>query len=84
MTVSHPKQLGWLTVNDLIETETRKMIYRSINHEAPEYLTGLFQRLTETNARQLRNTSTDLYVPFLKTASGQNASLIEELNFGMI
>ena len=65
------KQLGWLTVNDLIETETPKMVYRSINHEAPEYLTGLFQRLTETSARKLHNTSTDLYVPFLKTACGQ-------------
>ena len=65
------KQLGWLTVNDLIETETLKMVYRSINHEAPEYLTGLFQRLSETSARQLRNTSTDLDVPFLRTACGQ-------------
>ena len=65
------KQLGWLTVNDLIETETLKMVYRSINHEAPDYLTGLFQRLSETSARQLRNTSTDLNVPFLRTACGQ-------------
>ena len=47
------------------------MVYRSINHEAPEYLTRLFQRLSETNDRQLRNTCTDLYVPFLKTACGQ-------------
>ena len=65
------KQLGWLTVNDLIESETLKMVYRCINHEAPEYLSGLFQRLSETSARQLRNTSTDLYVPFLRTACGQ-------------
>ena len=62
------KQLGWLTVNDLIETETLKMVHRSINHEALEYLTGLFQRLSETSARQLRNTSTDLHVPLLRTA----------------
>ena len=65
------KQLGWLTVNDLLETETLKMVYRFINYEAPEYLTGLFQKLTESSARQLRNTSTDLYVPFLKTACGK-------------
>ena len=45
------KQLGWLTVNDLIETETLKMVYRSINHEAPEYLTGLFQRLSDSYQR---------------------------------
>lgn len=65
------RQLGWPTVNDLIETETLKMVYRSINHEAPDYLTGLFQRLSETSTRQLRNTCTDLYVPLLKTACGQ-------------
>ena len=40
-------QLRWQTVNELIEKETVKMIYRSMNHEALEYLTGLFQRLSE-------------------------------------
>ena len=65
------RQLGWQTVKELIETETVQIVYRSINHEAPECLTGLFHRLSETCARQLRNTSTDLYVPFLKTACGQ-------------
>ena len=65
------RQLGWQTVKELIETETVKMVYRSVNHEVPEYLTGLFQRLSETCARQLRNTSTDLYVPLLKIACGK-------------
>ena len=78
------RQLGWQTVKELIETETVKMVYRSINQEAPEYPTGLFQRSSETCARQLRNTSTDLYVPLLKPHVAKNASRIEELNFGMI
>ena len=65
------RQLGRQTVKKLIETETVKMVYGSINHQAPEYLTGLFQRLSETCARQLCNTSTDLYVPLLKTTCGQ-------------
>ena len=30
------RQLGWQTVKELIETETVKMVYRSINQEAPE------------------------------------------------
>ena len=77
-------QLGRKKVNDLIETETMKMVYRSSNHEAPKYLTGLFQRLSETNTRQLRYTNTDLHVPFLKTACGKNVSPIEELNSGTI
>ena len=68
------RQLGWQTVKELVKIETVKMVHRSINHEAPEYLTELlsgyliiwFQRSPETCARQLRNTSTDLYVPLLK------------------
>ena len=71
------RQLGWKTVKELIETETVKMVYRSINHEASEYLTVLFQRLYETCARQLRNTSTDLYVPFLKTEWGYESSMFK-------
>ena len=65
------RQLGWQTVKEFIETETVNMVYGSINQEAPKYFTGLFQRLSETCARQLRNTSTDLYVPLLKTGCGQ-------------
>ena len=64
-------RLGWKAVNDLIEMETMKMVFRSSNHEAPEYLTGLFHRWSETSTRQLRYTNTNLHVPFLKTACGQ-------------
>ena len=64
-------QLGWKTAIDLIETEAMKMVYWSVDHGAPEYLTGLFQRLSETNTRQLHNTSTDLHVPILKPACTQ-------------
>ena len=41
----------------------------------PEYLTGLLKKLSETSARQLRNTCSDSYVPFLKTAFGQKCFL---------
>ena len=73
------RQLGWQTVIDLVETETLKMVHRSLNHKAPNYLTGLFQRLSET--RKVRNTSTDLFVPLIKTACGQNASHMEKSKF---
>ena len=62
------RQLASQTVKELIETETVKMVYWSINQEAPEYLTGLFQRLSETCARLFRNTTTDFNICFLKTA----------------
>ena len=41
------KELGWPTVKELIETETARMVYRSINEEAPNYLTALFDRLSD-------------------------------------
>ena len=47
------------------------MVYRSINEEAPNYLTALFDRLSDISVRELRNTNTDLKLPRLKTSSGQ-------------
>ena len=64
------KKLGWLTVNDLIETETLKMVFKSKNQLAPEYLNSMFVKLSEFRNRQLRDSDTDLYVPLLKTACG--------------
>ena len=41
------KKLGWLTVKEHIDTKTARMVYRSINKEAPTYLTALFDRLSD-------------------------------------
>ena len=65
------KELGWLTVKELIETETAGMAYRSINKEGPNYLTALFDRLSDISVRELRNTNTDLKLPSIKTCNGQ-------------
>ena len=67
------EKLGWLTVNDLIETETLKMVYKSKNQLAPEYLNSMFVKLSEFRNRQLRDSDTDLYVPLLKMACGQKS-----------
>ena len=64
-------ELGWPTVKELIETETARMVYRSIKKKAPNYLTALFDRLSDIGVRELRNTNTDLKLPHLKTSSGQ-------------
>ena len=64
-------KLGWQTVNDLIAKETLKMVYKCTNDEAPSYLACLFDRLSETSTRELRNTETDLRVLFLRTTCGQ-------------
>ena len=67
------KKLEWLTVNDFIETETLKMVYKSINQLALEYQNSMFIKLSEYRNRQLRDSDTDLYVPLVKSACGQNS-----------
>ena len=47
------------------------MVHKSINNEAPNYLTSLFERLPQNTIRELRNTNTDLKLPLLKTSSGR-------------
>ena len=65
------EKLGWLTVNDLIETETLKMVFKSKNQLALENLNSIFVKVFEFRNRQLRASDTDLYVPLLKTTCGQ-------------
>ena len=67
------EKLGWLKVNDLIETETLNMVYKSINQLAPKYLNSMFIKLSEFRNRQLRDSDTDLYVPLLELACGQKS-----------
>ena len=65
------RKLGWPTVNELIESETLKMVYKSVNGLAPTYLTEMFARMSDTCKRELRNTKTDLAVPLRKSSFGQ-------------
>ena len=68
------RKLGWPTINELIESETLKMVYKSVNNQAPIYLTEMFVRLSDACKRELRNTETDLAVPrrkCRKSAFGQ-------------
>ena len=36
------RKLGWSTINELIESETLKMVHKSVNNQAPIYLTEMF------------------------------------------
>ena len=49
-------RLGWQTIRELIDMETATMVYRSINNEAPDYLSTLFERLSQNTIKELRNT----------------------------
>ena len=67
------KSLGWLTIRELIDFETSKMVYKSLNALAPDYLRNIFQKVSEATNRQLRNSSTDLRLPLLRTSTGQKS-----------
>ena len=65
--------LGWLTIKELIDFETSKMVYKSLNVLAPDYLRNIFQKISEATNRQLRNSNTDLRLPLLRTSTGQKS-----------
>ena len=47
------------------------MVYKTVNNQAPIYLTEMFVRLSDTCKRELGHTITDLVVPRRKSAFGQ-------------
>ena len=65
--------LGWLTIIELIDFETSKMVYKSQNALAPDCLRNIFQKVSEATNRQLRNSKTDLRLPLLRTSTGQKS-----------
>ena len=65
------QELGWLTIKQLIDTETVKIVYKALHNEAPKYLKELFHRLSDIQNRGLRNSKTDIHIPLLRTSSGQ-------------
>ena len=72
------RKLGWQTVNDLIVKETLKLVYKCTNDKAPSYLACMFDRLSKTSTREVRNTKTDIRVPFLQTTCGQKCFSFRE------
>ena len=65
------KSLGWQTVEEMIGSETKIMVFKALNGYAPQYLTELFSRNSQNSVHNLRNTSNDLKLPLMKTATGQ-------------
>ena len=63
--------LGWKTVRELVDQDSRVMVYKSINGLAPQYMSHLFTRNSACSSRNLRNTKTDLRLPMKTSANGQ-------------
>ena len=58
-------------MKEMIRCETEKIVFKSANNLAPEYLSHLFIRNSDSNTISLRNAKTDLLVLFVKTSNGQ-------------
>ena len=67
------KDLGWLSVKEMIVKETSTMMHKSLNDLVPKYLSDLFVRLSDFHILELRNTKSNLAVPLMRTVSGQKA-----------
>ena len=63
--------LGWKTVRELVDQDSRLMVYKSINGLAPRYMSNLFSRNSTCSSRSLRNTKTDLRLSKKTSANGQ-------------
>ena len=64
------QQLGWLAIEQLIELETVKVVYKALHNEGAPYMKELFLKLSNTQCWELRNASTDLYIPRSKNLHG--------------
>ena len=67
------QNLGWPTISNLIRKETATLTYKSLNSLAPVYMKNLFTKYSDDRERSLLSTETDLRLPLLKTANGQNS-----------
>ena len=74
--------LGWKSIKDIIETDTKLMVFKSLNGLAPQYLSDLFTKNLQIAPYNLCNTVTDLRLPKKKTMGGQKHCLIGEQNYG--
>ena len=60
-----------LKIADLISFESKQLVFKSLNKQAPQYICNLFQRNSDCSSRDLRNTATDLRLPMFTSSNGQ-------------
>ena len=54
---------GWKTINELIDIESKTMVFKSLNELALPYLRSLFRKNLQSTSYSFRNTSTDFRLP---------------------
>jgi hypothetical protein len=56
--------LSWMPIMDHIKYRKAIMVYKSLSHEAPEYMTNMFRFVSQVHTRTTRSSSAnDLYLP---------------------
>ena len=65
------ENLGWHTLNEIIQMKTLCMVYTSLNGLAPRCLTEISSGLLDKCKRGKCNTKTDLELPLRKSGYGQ-------------
>ena len=62
------QELGWLTFTQRVQYHICVMVFKSLNVQAPEYLSNLLTKCSETNVRSLHSSKQEtLKVPFART-----------------
>ena len=64
-------QPGWKTIEELVASESKTMVFKSLHELAPQYLCDFFTRNSKCSSYVLRNSETDLRLPMKKSSNGQ-------------
>ena len=64
-------KLGWKTIEQLVASESKTMVFKSLHELAPQYLCDLFTRNSKCSSYVLCNSETDLRLPMKKSSNGQ-------------
>ena len=65
------QELGWPTIERLIELV--KAVHKALHNKTPLYMKELFLKLSDTQSKELRNLSIDLYLPRLRASMCQKS-----------
>ena len=77
------QSFGWKTILELIDEQSKVMVYKSIYGLAPEYLQNFFIRNSTCSSYTLQNTTTDFKIPKKNQPMVKNLCRIEVRDFGI-
>lgn len=71
------KELNWLTFPQRVQYHSNTMVYKALNELAPEYISDIFIKVSDSHTRTLRSTDNDLLrIPSSKTNFFENSFTI--------